>query len=67
MRTTHYSTRNNPRRQGAMLVLITVALSLVIIMAAFAVDVAWMQLVSTELRTATDAASRAGAKTLSLQ
>jgi hypothetical protein len=35
-------------------------------MAAFAVDVAWMQLTRTELRTATDAASRAGAKTLSL-
>ena len=35
-------------------------------MAAFAVDVAWMQLVRTELRTATDSAARAGAKELSL-
>jgi hypothetical protein len=35
-------------------------------MAAFAVDVAWMQLARTELRTATDAAARAGAKELSL-
>jgi Mg-chelatase subunit ChlD len=35
-------------------------------MAAFAIDVAWMQLVRTELRTATDAAARAGAKELSL-
>ena len=50
-----------------MLVLIAITLPLVIIMAAFALDVAWMQLVRTELRTATDAASRAGAKTLSLQ
>jgi len=54
-------------RRGAMLVLIAITLPLVILMAAFAVDVAWMQLVRTELRTATDAASRAGAKTLSLR
>ncbi len=53
-------------RQGAMLVLIAFCLPLCIIMAAFAVDVAWMQLVRTELRTATDAAARAGAKELSL-
>jgi Mg-chelatase subunit ChlD len=49
-----------------MLVLIAVCLPLFIIMAAFAVDVAWMQLVRTELRTSTDAAARAGAKELSL-
>ena len=50
-----------------MLVLIAVCLPLLIIMAAFAVDVAWMQLARTELRTATDAAARAGAKELSLK
>jgi Mg-chelatase subunit ChlD len=49
-----------------MLVLIAFCLPLCIIMAAFAVDVAWMQLVRTELRTATDSAARAGAKELSL-
>jgi Ca-activated chloride channel homolog len=49
-----------------MLVLVALCLPLFIIMAAFAVDVAWMQLTRTELRTATDSASRAGAKTLSL-
>ncbi len=53
-------------RRAAMLVLIAVCLPLCIIMAAFAVDVAWMQLVRTELRTATDSAARAGAKELSL-
>ena len=53
-------------RQAAMLVLIAVCLPLCIIMAAFAVDVAWMQLVRTELRTAADAAARAGSKELSL-
>jgi hypothetical protein len=50
-----------------MLVLVAVCLPLFLIMAAFAVDVAWMQLARTELRTATDAAARAGAKTLSLK
>jgi hypothetical protein len=49
-----------------MMVLVAICLPLFVIMAAFAVDVAWMQLTRTELRTATDAASRAGAKTLSL-
>lgn len=53
-------------RHGAMLVLIAICLPLCVIMAAFAVDVAWMQLVRTELRTAADAAARAGAKGLSL-
>ena len=54
-------------RRGAMLVFIAVCLPLLIIMAAFAVDVAWMQLTRTELRTATDSAARAGAKELSLK
>ncbi len=57
--------RKNSRR-AAMLVLIAICLPLCIIMAAFAIDVAWMQLVRTELRTSTDAAARAGAKELSL-
>ncbi|MEM8946423.1 MAG: VWA domain-containing protein [Planctomycetota bacterium] len=59
--------RRRPARRGAMLVMIAITLPLIVIMAAFAIDTAWMQLVRTELRTATDAASRAGAKTLSLQ
>ncbi len=54
-------------RAGAMLVLIAITIPIVVIMAAFALNVAWMQLVRTELRTATDASSRAAAKTLSLQ
>lgn len=63
---THRANRRIKRR-GAMLVLMAVTLPLIVMMAAFAIDVAWMELVRTELRTATDAASRAGAKTLSLQ
>src|SRR5690349_17552477 len=53
-------------RTGGMLALIAICLPLFIIAAAFAVDVAYMQLARTELRTATDAAARAGAKTLSM-
>jgi Flp pilus assembly protein TadG len=50
-----------------MLVLVAFCLPLCLIMAAFAVNVAWMQLTRTELRTATDSASRAGAQELSRQ
>ncbi len=53
-------------RRGAVLILLCFLMPVLAMMAAFAIDVAWMQLVRTELRTATDAASRAGAKQLSL-
>jgi Flp pilus assembly protein TadG len=53
-------------RRGAMLVLIAVCIPILIIMAVFAVDVAYMELVRSELRTATDAAAHAGTRTLSL-
>ncbi|MEN1682192.1 MAG: VWA domain-containing protein [Planctomycetota bacterium] len=59
--------RRRPDRRGAILVLVAVILPVFALLAAFAIDVAWMQLVRTELRTATDAASRAGAKTLSME
>lgn len=63
----HFLNKNRrASRRGAMLVLIAVCLPLCVIMAAFALNVAWMQLVRTELRTSTDAAARAGAKELSL-
>ncbi len=55
-----------PQRRGAMLVLFAVCLPIFIIMIVFAVDIAFMQLTRTELRTATDAAARAGSRTLSL-
>ena len=57
----HKNARNT--RRGAMLVLIALCLPLCIIMAAFAINVAWMQLVRTELRTSTDAAARAAQRT----
>lgn len=61
---TNCKASHQPRR-GAVLVLLAVLIPVLAIMAAFAVDVAWMQLSRTELRTATDAAARAGAAALS--
>lgn len=56
----------NATRRGAILVLIAVCLPVILIVAAFSVDVAYMQLTRTELQIATDAAARAGGRTLSI-
>lgn len=65
--------RSNPRprhavsrRRGAILPLFVLLVPVMVALAAFAVDIAWMQLVRTEMRTATDVAARAGAKMLAL-
>ena len=52
-------------RRGAMLVLVAVCMIIFIVVAVFSVDIAYMHMVKAELRTATDAAARAGAETLS--
>ncbi len=61
--------RNGPsrgrNRRGAMLVLIAVMMIGFMIAVAFSVDIAQMHLSRTELRSATDAASKAAAQTLS--
>lgn len=51
-------------RQGASAVLIAAMLFVFVICTALTVDVAYMQLIRTELRVATDAAAKAGAETL---
>ncbi|MCA9187411.1 MAG: VWA domain-containing protein [Pirellulaceae bacterium] len=53
-------------RRGTIIVFMAVALPILLIMAAFAVNVAYMDLTNTELRVATDFASRAGARRLSM-
>lgn len=62
------NTRRRLRRQrrGAMMMLMVLCIPVVLMFSAFAINVAWMQLTRTELRTATDAAVRAGSRTLSL-
>lgn len=49
-----------------MLVLIVICLPVILAFGIFSINVAWMQLTRTELRTATDAAAKAGSRTLSL-
>ena len=56
--------RSIHQRSGAAHILIAAMLFTFIIMAAMTVDIAYMQLIRTELRTATDAAAKAGAEAL---
>lgn len=51
-------------RRGAIIVYGAISLFLMLIMAAMAIDIAYMQLIRTELRTSTDAASMAGCEAL---
>ncbi|MGI9474255.1 MAG: vWA domain-containing protein [Rubripirellula sp.] len=60
----HFASRPGRRRRGAMLVLIAIMMIGFMVAIAFSVDVAQMHLSRTELRTATDAASKAAAATL---
>ncbi|MFV2069207.1 MAG: VWA domain-containing protein [Pirellulales bacterium] len=55
----------NRDRRGAIVVFVAIMLMVFVAMAAFSVDVAYMQLSRTELRAATDASARAGAEALS--
>lgn len=52
------------RRRGAAHVLVAAMMMVFIVAAALTVDVSYMQLIRTELRTATDAAAKAGAEAL---
>lgn len=57
--------KTNRRRRGAMVILLAIVMIILFIGAIFSVDTAYMHMVRAELRTATDAAARAGASTLS--
>lgn len=61
----HTSHSKSTNRRGAMLVLVAITLVILLITVAFSVDVAFMQLTRTQLRTSTDAAARAGMESLS--
>lgn len=56
--------RTDHQRHGAAHVLIAAMLFAFVLVAAMTVDFAYMQLIRTELRTATDAAAKAGAEAL---
>ncbi|MCA9193614.1 MAG: VWA domain-containing protein [Planctomycetales bacterium] len=63
MRTPFYTARKH-QRSGTMVVLVAITLVILLICAVFSIDVAYMHMVRAELRTATDAAARAGTETL---
>lgn len=52
------------RRKGAMMILICVMIFAFLVTVAFSVDIAYMNLVKSELRSATDAAAKAAGETL---
>lgn len=52
---------DKPGRSGSIVILVVVMLPVFLIMAAFALNMAYMELTRAELRIATDAAARAGA------
>lgn len=56
---------SQPRR-GATLVLLAIMLPVILIMAAFVINIAYMQLNRTELRVSTDAAARAAGRTFAM-
>lgn len=64
MRNTLINVSRTSRRKGAAHVLIAAMLFSFIVAAAITVDFSYMQLIRTELRTATDAAAKAGAEAL---
>jgi Ca-activated chloride channel homolog len=59
------SRQQSRQRRGAMLILICVMIFAFLVTVAFSVDIAYMNLVKSELRSATDAAAKAAAETLS--
>jgi Mg-chelatase subunit ChlD len=58
----HLAQRNN--RSGAVLALVVILLPVMLILAAISINLAYMQLVSTEVQIAADVAAMAGAETL---
>lgn len=56
--------RHRDKRRGSILIIALFMIVVCLAAAAFAIDVAYMQLVQTQLRAATDAAARAGAQAL---
>lgn len=59
--------KSHNARRGAMLVFVAIVIVILFVAAALAVDIAHMHMIRAELRTATDAAARAGAESLGRQ
>ena len=66
LRFQHQWKMNQGSRAGAIVPLFAVMLPVILIFAGFAINLAYMQLISTELKVATDAASHAGGRAMSI-
>lgn len=64
LRNAQKSQKKSRHQRGAMLILVLFMLVILLVMTVFAVDIAFMQLVRTQLRTSTDAAARAASESL---
>lgn len=62
---TRQSLRARRERRGGIVVLLALLLPVLFVMAAFTINIAYVQLCRTELKVATDAAARAGGRALS--
>ncbi len=63
---TRVRSRDHRDHKGAITVLVALLLPVLIMVMAFAINVAWMELARTELQVATDAAVRAGGRTYAM-
>ncbi len=61
-----YLARRSQRRCGSAMILIAILLPLVLAVAGYAINLAYMELVRTELQIATDVATRAAGRTLAV-
>ncbi len=63
---TRTSSKSHSTRRGAMMVLVIIMLPVLFLLAAFAINFAYIELVRTELQISTDAAGRAAGRTFAL-
>ena len=66
MLNTRHKIAKQPNRQGAVIPLFAVLLPVLLIFCGFAINLAYMQVVSTEMKIATDCAAHAGGRAMSV-
>ncbi|MGC3967927.1 MAG: VWA domain-containing protein [Pirellulales bacterium] len=62
--TTSHIPSNSAARRGAVVALVAVFLAVLLVMAAFSIDLAYIQLTQTQLKASSDAAAKAGTSAL---
>ena len=66
MLNTRHKIAKRSNRQGAVLPLFAILLPMLLIFCGFAINLAYMQVVSTEMKIATDCAAHAGGRAMSV-